>query len=306
MAGIRCFGRYVPERVVTNAELAERLGRDAEWIRQVSGIEERRVAAADQRVADLAVAAARDCLSRSAGTNVGCVIVASGSSERRFPGPAAEVAHTLGFTGVAALDVPNASTGAVVGIALAARLAAQYGSVLVVAAEKMFQTAGAAPAETAILFGDGAGACLITPDGDGLEIIDSALHSDGANASSLSMEPGGPVTMNGLAVIRHASRRLPEVIQEVLNRNAIAAESVAAFLTHQANQNLIDRVARALNVPSERFFSNIHRYGNTSSASILIAASEWSESAKPQAGETICFAAFGAGFHWTAVLTKQR
>ncbi len=305
MASVYSFGRYVPERVVTNAELGATLGRDPEWIRRASGIEERRVAAPDQTVVDLSVAAARDCLNRSADSKVGCVIVASGSSERRFPGPAAEVAYTLGFTGVPAIDLPYASAGGLFGIALAAQLAPMYGTVLVAAAEKMFQPASAAPAETAILFGDGAGACLVAPDVSGLEILDFALHSDGVNASSLSMDLTGPVTMNGLAVIRHASRRLPEVIQELLTKHSIAPDAVAVFLTHQANQNLIDRVARALNVSSGRFYSNIQRYGNTSSASILIAASEWNESTRLQSGDTVCLAAFGAGFHWGAVLARQ-
>jgi 3-oxoacyl-[acyl-carrier-protein] synthase-3 len=305
MPSIHSFGRYVPDRVVTNAELGATLGRDAEWIKQVSGIEERRIAAPDQTVADLAVAAARECLSRSDAPKVGCVIVASGSSERRFPGPAAEVAHALGFTGVPALDLPYASTGGLFGIALAGQLAPLYGPILVAAAEKMFQPASAAPAETAILFGDGAGACLITPDARGLAILDSALHSDGSGSANLYMDLAGPVAMNGLAVIRHASRRLPEVIQELLMKHSIAPDAVAAFLTHQANQNLIERVARALNVPPDRFYSNIHRYGNTSSASVLIAASEWNETATLRPGDTVCFAAFGAGFHWGAVLARQ-
>jgi 3-oxoacyl-[acyl-carrier-protein] synthase-3 len=305
MPSIQGFGRYLPARVVTNAELAGTLGRDAEWIRQSSGIEERRVAGTDQTVADLAVAAARDCLERLARSNVGLVIVASGSSERRFPGPAAEVAYALGFAGIPALDLPYASTGGLFGIALAAQLAPFHGPVLIIAAEKMFEPASAASAEVAILFGDGAGACLITPDDFGLVILDSALHSDGTGAANLAMDLTGPVTMNGLAVIRHAGRRLPEVIRELLTKHAIAPAAVTAFLTHQANQNLIDRIARALNVPSGGFYSNIRRFGNTSSASILIAASEWSETASLHAGDTICFAAFGAGFHWGAVLARQ-
>jgi 3-oxoacyl-[acyl-carrier-protein] synthase-3 len=305
MPSIQCFGRYLPERVVTNAELAGTLGRDAEWIRQSSGIEERRVAGPDQTVVDLAVAAARDCLGRSSVSGVGVVIVASGSSERRFPGPAAEVAHALGFAGIFALDLPHASTGGLFGIALAAELAPVHGPVLIVAAEKIFQPAPAAAPEVAILFGDGAGACLIIPDNAGLRILDAALHSDGSNSESLYMDLTGPITMNGLAVIRNAGRRLPAVIQELLTKHAIAPGEVTAFLTHQANQNLIDRVARALNVPSGRFYSNIHRYGNTSSASILIAASEWGESATLQSGDIVCFAAFGAGFHWGALLTRQ-
>ncbi len=268
---------------------------------------------ADETIVDLAVAAARDCLARASVSRVGFVIVASGSSERRFPGPAAEVAYALGFAGIPAIDLPYASTGGLFGIALAAHLAPVHGPVLVVAAEKMFQPANpepAAPAEVAILFGDGAGACLITPDkptpdNAGLHILDAALHSDGSNTANLSMDLTGPVTMNGLAVIRHAGRRLPEVIQELLTKHGIAPRAITAFLTHQANQNLIHRVARALDVPSGSFYSNIHRYGNTSSASILIAASEWGETAKLNSGDTVCFAAFGAGFHWGALLARQ-
>jgi 3-oxoacyl-[acyl-carrier-protein] synthase-3 len=111
--------------------------------------------------------------------------------------------------------------------------------------------------------------------------------------------------MNGMAVIRNATRKLPEVINELLRRNQIGAAAVGAFLMHQANQNLIDRVARALDVPAGRFYSNIRRYGNTSSASMLIAAAEWRESVQPQSGDTVCFAAFGAGFHWGALLARQ-
>jgi 3-oxoacyl-[acyl-carrier-protein] synthase-3 len=112
--------------------------------------------------------------------------------------------------------------------------------------------------------------------------------------------------MNGMAVIRHATRRLPEVILEVLERNQVRAADVSAFVMHQANQNLIDRVARTLDAPSGRFYSNIRRYGNTSSASMLIAAAEWREQAQLPAGDTVCFATFGAGFHWGALLARER
>jgi len=107
-----------------------------------------------------------------------------------------------------------------------------------------------------------------------------------------------------MAVIRHATRKIPEVIAELLQRNAIPSAAIHTFLMHQANQNLIDRVARAIDAPSDRFYSNIRRYGNTSSASMLIAASEWHETAQLAPGDSICFAAFGAGFHWGAALAQ--
>jgi 3-oxoacyl-[acyl-carrier-protein] synthase-3 len=299
MASICSFGRYLPERVLGNPELARTLGCDPEWIFQSSGIEERRVAAPGQTVVDLGVLAARDCL----GTEVvGLILVASGSSERRFPGPAAQIAHRLGFTGIPAIDLPIASAGSLFGITLAAHLAPVYGPVLVVAAEKMY---GPGDKNVAIIFGDGAGACLIRPDSPGLEIVDSALHSDGAYSEDLRLELEGPVRMNGLAVIRQATQKLPAVITELLRRNSISPAAVRAFVMHQANQNLIDRVARAIEVPPDRFYSNIRRYGNTSSASLLIAAAEWHKQAQLEPGDTICLAAFGAGFHWGAVLLRQ-
>ncbi len=302
MAAIVAFGRYVPERVLGNAELAEMLQCDADWILSATGIEERRVARADETVVDLAVAAARELA-----TKPGLIIVSSASSERRFPGPAAQVAHRLGFDGIAAIDLPLASCGSLFGMALGAQLAAVYGEVLVIAAEKMSGPGLAAPLDknVGILFGDGAGACLISGGASGLEVLDSVLHSDGSYAEDLRLEFDGPVQMNGRSVIMQASRKMPAAIEEVLSRNGAGADEVRVFLMHQANQNLMDRVAKAISVPAERIYSNIRRFGNTSSASMLIAAAEWSESNTFDDGDLVCFAAFGAGFHWGALLVRQ-
>jgi 3-oxoacyl-[acyl-carrier-protein] synthase-3 len=306
MPSILSFGRYLPERILDNETLARTLNCDPAWILQSSGIEERRIAAPGESVADLGVKAARDCLAHSTLADIGLIIVASGSAERRFPGPAALIARKLGFAAIPAIDLPIASAGSLFGMALAAHLAPVYGPVLVVAAEKMASPAAAEPVDknVAILFGDGAGACLVSPDASGLQIVDSVLHSDGAYSEDLKLGFAGPVEMNGMAVIRNATRKLPEVINELLRANRIDAAAIGAFLMHQANQNLIDRVARALGVPASRFYSNIARYGNTSSASMLIAAAEWRESVQLQPGDTVCFAAFGAGFHWGALLAR--
>ena len=193
-------------------------------------------------------------------------------------------------------------------MAMAARLAPSFGNVLVVATERMSTPALADPvnSDVAILFGDGAGACLIGPNGGALEIVDSVLHSDGTWAKDLRLELDGPVQMNGRAVIMQASRKVPGVILEVLEHNGLMPSGVRFFLLHQANQNLMDRVAKTLGVPVDRFPSNIRRYGNTSSASVLIAASEWIETADLRPGDPVCFAAFGAGFHWGALLAKRR
>lgn len=306
MAYIAGFGAYLPGRVVSNAELAQRLGCEADWILQASGIAERRYAAEDEGVVEMAVKAAEDCLARAGrpAAEVRLLVVATGSGPRRFPGPASEVAQRLGLEQIPALDVAVASAGSLIGMILGDSLAPAYGTVLVLAAEKMSSVVLREPADrnTAILFGDGAGACLLSNERGAARILDHVLHSDGAFAEALKLAGDGTLSMDGRSVILQASRKLPRVIAELLDRRRVAAADVAAFLMHQANQNLMDGAARALRVPGERFFSNIRRYGNTSSASMLIAAADWQAEAGFRPGEPVVFAAFGAGFHWGAVL----
>jgi len=134
--------------------------------------------------------------------------------------------------------------------------------------------------------------------------VDAVLRSGDAFAEDLRLEFEAPLAMNGRSVIMQASRKIPGAILELLQKNSKSATSIEIFLMHQANQNLIDRVARALEVDPQKFYSNIRRYGNTSSASMLIAASEWWHDHSPQSGALICFAAFGAGFHWGALLVE--
>ena len=308
MAFIRAFGCWLPARVVTSAEAGAWVGADAEWVRGVSGIEERRFASAGETVAAMASRAGLDCLQRAGveARSLGLVMVASGSAERSFPGPAAEMALLLGIPGTPALDVPMASAGSLFALGLAARLAASVGPILVIGAEKMSSIALREPMErgVAVLFGDGAGAALVTPDHGLLELIDVELASDGAYAADLCLEPGKPLTMNGRSVILQAARKVPAAIRAVLERHAIAPPDVAAFLMQQANQHLIVKIAAALGVPAARCYSNIRRYGNTSSASMLIAAAEWLRESPPAPGAPVVFAAFGAGFHWGAVLAR--
>lgn len=305
MAYLAGFGHYVPSRVVTNAEIGARVDSDPAWILNVSGIEERRFADSESLV-DLAVRAGELALA-SAGVLAGeleMVMVASGTSARSFPGPAVSVAERLGATPAAAIDLPMASAGSLFGLALAARLA--RGPILVIGAEKMSSVVEREPLEkgVAILFGDGAGACVVHPQRGLLKVLDSELCSDGAFAEDLKLEHGQPLAMNGRVVILQASRKIPAAIASVLTRNQRAAAEVPVFLMHQANQNLIDRVAQALGVEPARFYSNIRRYGNTSSASMLIAASEFFAAQQLPPAQPVIFAAFGAGFHWGALLTE--
>jgi 3-oxoacyl-[acyl-carrier-protein] synthase-3 len=300
------FGAYVPERVIPNQELASRLGCAPEWIEKASGIRERRWAADDEGVVELGAAAASDCLTRAGidASRIGLMILASGSMPPGFPGAGSALAAKLGLGTVPVIDLPMASAGGLFGLVLASKLCETFGDVLVVAAEKMSDVIQAHPLDqnTAMLFGDGAGAALVSTRGGGREVLHSAIHSDGQFRDDLRFNWSSPLKMNGLSVILQATRKIPDAIQEVLAQAGIAPGEVAAFLVHQANQNLLSRVAKALGVPGERVFSNIARYGNTSSASLFLAAAEW-ERANPAPGPVV-FAAFGAGLHWGALLTR--
>ena len=305
MAYLRAFGSYLPPRRVTNQELAPLVGADPAWILHASGIEERRYAADGDTVVSLAVLAAQDCLQKAGATatELGMILVASGSSERFCPGPASQVAAGLGLTSTPALDIPVASCGSLIALSLAAQLAPQAGLVLVIGAEIMSRRVDRTPEgkDTAILFGDGAGACLVDAKAGFARVADSILCSDGSAAEILKVEHERLI-MDGKSVILHAYRKIPRAIGDLLGRNNLAPTDPAVYLLHQANLNLIERVAAGLKVPLDRFFVNIGRCGNTSSASMLIAADEWCQAHPQPLTAPIVFSAFGAGLNWGALL----
>jgi 3-oxoacyl-[acyl-carrier-protein] synthase III len=309
MSYLRAFGHYLPPLSVGNASLEKRTGRDAVSIEKTSGILERRYASDEVSVADLGLAAATACLENACLTakDIGLILLSSGSAERAFPGPASVLAAKLGLTATPAIDIPVASAGSLIAMAFAADLAPRYGNILVVASEIMSRRISDADPDTAILFGDGAGACIVssdtaTPEKGLLRIADTALFTDGNYADALQLLHGGSIQMKGLDVIIQASRKIPRSIEDLLTKNNLKPADISVFLMHQANVNLIRKVATALQVPADRFFSNISHYGNTSSASLLIASSEWRAANPNPPIAPIVFAAFGAGFNWGAIL----
>jgi 3-oxoacyl-[acyl-carrier-protein] synthase III len=305
MAYLAAFGSHLPARRVANEELAALTGVTPDWILSVSGIEERRYAGEEDTVASLGIAAAQDCLARAglSAQDIGLILASSGSSERFSPGPAAQIAAALGLTATPALDIPVASAGSLIALALAADLAPRYGRILVVGAEIMSRRIERTPEgkDTAILFGDGAGAALVDANAGFARIADSDLHTDGSAAEILKIEQGR-IAMDGKSVILQAYRKMPRAIGDLLARNALAPADVGVFLLHQANLNLIEKVAAGLKVPLDRFFLNIARYGNTSSASLLIAAAEWHRAHPEPPAAPLVFSAFGAGLNWGALL----
>jgi 3-oxoacyl-[acyl-carrier-protein] synthase-3 len=305
MAYLRAFGSCLPSRVVENSEIAAGVGVDPAWILRATGIERRRFAAPEETVADLGVRAAGDCLERAKmpAREIGLILCACGSAERRFPGPAGAIGAGLGVPGVPAIDLPLASAGSLFGMSLAAQLCQAYRNVLVIGTEIMSRVVRMDPTgrDTAILFGDGAGACIVSAESGFATVVDSLLASDGDFANALALDFGCPLYMDGRSIILQASRKLPRAIADLLERNACRASEVGSFILHQANSNLIVRVAHALGAPEAKFVQNLSRYGNTSSASMLIAAAEWWNG---KIDAPVVFAAFGAGLNWGALLAK--
>jgi 3-oxoacyl-[acyl-carrier-protein] synthase-3 len=295
--------------VVDNCELAPLVDVDPDWILRATGIRERRFAALEESVASLGTLAAQDCLQSHdvKPGEIGFILASSGSADRRFPGPATAIGASLGLTGVPAVDLPLASAGSLFGIALAGDLCRHYGNVLVVGTEVMSRVIRIDPSnrDTAVLFGDGAGACLVSAETGFAQVTDSLLQSEGEFSEALYLDLASGLHMDGRTIILQASRKLPRAISDVLHRNGCKPEEVGTFLLHQANLNLITRVAQALNVSEEKFFRNVDRYGNTSSASLLIAAAEWWRGRTDHLSQPVVLGAFGAGLNWGAILLTR-
>src|SRR3984893_4884674 len=221
MSYLLSFGHHLPTTTISNADLETRTGRTAASIEKTSGILERRYAAESETVADLGLAAANACFKNASLTpqDIGLILFSSGSAERAFPGPASVLAQKLGLTATPAIDIPVASAGSLIALAFAADLAPRYGNVLVVASEIMSRRISDADPDTAILFGDGAGACIVSPEKGSLRIADTALFTDGNYAEALQLQHGRAIQMEGLDVIVQASRKIPRSIEDLLTHN---------------------------------------------------------------------------------------
>jgi 3-oxoacyl-[acyl-carrier-protein] synthase-3 len=302
------LGHALPARVVPSSELASRLDVTEEWIVGACGIRERRWVSDGEDAASLAHQAASRALAGAhlAPSALGALVVGTGSAPRAFPGVSADLQRLLGASGIPAFDVPLASAGGLFALALAVDLCQRTGPVLAAGAEAMSRVLLRAPLakETAILFGDGAGACVVAPGDGPVAVVDVRLGGDGTFADALSLSFDGPLVMDGRTVILQASRKLPAAIRSVLEPQGLAPGDVDLFVLHQANLNLLRGVARSLGVGEEKLFVNVDRLGNTSAASVLVALSEASEEGRLGPGSRIVLAAFGAGFSWGAALLR--
>jgi 3-oxoacyl-[acyl-carrier-protein] synthase-3 len=308
MSALAGFGHFLPDGVLTNQTLAAEFNVDPDWIVSMCGIRTRRVAAAEETVCDLGERAAKACLQDAGITadKLGSIIACTGTPHRQFPGVSAEIQKRINAPGIPAFDLHLASISGLFGLALAHRMCEQWGPTLVVAAETMTRALAQGPRakETAILFGDGAGACLVTPGNGPLAIRDVRVASDATFSEALRMDFGSTLQMDGRTIILHAVRKLARAITELLERNSLQVGQVGLFLFHQANLRLLERLMESLKIDPSQCFINIETYGNTSSASWLIAASEAKAAGLLRPGMKVVVAAFGAGLSWGAALLE--
>lgn len=317
-------GAYLPERVLTNAELEKMVETTDEWITQRTGIRQRRIAAEHESTSDLALQAARGALEQSGlhPEDLDGVILCTVTPDTYLPAGAAYVQAGLGAQKAFAFDLNAACTGFVYGLAVATGLieSGAYRHILVIGAEALSRITDFTDRNTCILFGDGAGAVVLSgydetdaaPRG-GSQLLDSYLRSDGTGSELICMPGGGarrpasPETvaerlhflrMQGREVFKFATRSMLELLEVAFQRNSITVDDLDLVVPHQVNNRIIEAVLRKISIPEDRLYLNLDRYGNTSAASVPIALHEATQEGKLVRGNLVLLVAFGAGLTW--------
>jgi 3-oxoacyl-[acyl-carrier-protein] synthase-3 len=313
-------GSYVPERVLTNAELARRIDTSDEWIVARTGIRERRIAAEGEKTSDLALVAARRALAdaKVEPGEVDLVLLATATPDLTFPATATIVQAALGITRGAAFDLQAVCTGFIYGLTVADALlkAGQFRTVLLIGAETFSRILDWTDRATCVLFGDGAGAVVLREAAGTGSIADRGLlahkiYADG-RARDLLYVDGGPsatgtvgrLRMQGREVFKHAVVKTADAIAAVCAEVGAALSDVRWLVPHQANQRILSATAKRLGLPEERVVSTVAKHGNTSAASVPLALDEALKDGRIQRGDLIVFEAMGGGFTWGASLAR--
>ncbi|MBN1429246.1 MAG: ketoacyl-ACP synthase III [Anaerolineae bacterium] len=320
-AHITGWGAEVPERVLTNHDIEKMVDTSDEWIRERTGISERRIADDRDTTVTLGIRAARKALKRAniLPDDLDLIIVATGSSEHLFPSTACLIQDQLGATRAGAFDLLAACSGFIYALGMAAGQikSGQAQTVLIVGTEIFSRITDWNDRGTCILFADGAGAFVLqvsdTPGG----VREVVLHSDGSGGDLLSVPSGVRATwngsepppksviyMNGRDVFRFAARVMTSAIEEVIRNTGLMLSDIDVIIPHQANLRIIDASMRSLKFPSERVIINVERYGNTSAASIPIALVEAVEQGRIKANDRLVVVGFGGGLTWGAALLE--
>ncbi len=322
--GLLGLGIYLPERVMTNDEWAEHVDTSHEWIVARTGIHTRRIAADEESTADLALAAAHAALADGAfePADIDEIVLATDTPEVFAPDTAAYVQARLGVGNIPCYDLAGSGcAGFVLALDVArSRALANGRRMLVIGVELITRLMNWNDRNTCVLFGDAAGAAVVGSGAGAVEILAATAGTDGTKSDILGLETGGtrqPVTMervqqglhknlvmDGREVFRQAVHRMSAASLQVLEEADVSMDDVALVVPHQANLRILNAVAARLRLPDERVFINVQKYGNTGSASVPVALWEAREEGRIKPGDLVLLTAFGAGFHWAAMLLR--
>ncbi len=317
------MGSYLPQKVLSNADLELLVETNDEWIVSRTGIRERRIAEADECTSHMGSKAAAIALERSSvkPEHIDYVIVATMTPDYVSPSAAALIQSQLNLPKVPAIDIQAACTGFIYALSVAKAYvnSGMYKNILVVASEKMSTVVDYTDRNTCILFGDGAAAAVVSNQGKGLEIGEISLGADGDLAEMLYVPGGGSripatiesvqqkkhfIVMNGKEVFKHAVRRMSSAANTCLKNAGLTQLDLSWLIPHQANERIIDAIAKGLDYPLEKVFKTVHKYANTSASAVAIALDELNTEQTLNTGENVLLVAFGAGLTWGALLLK--
>lgn len=319
-------GSYLPERVLTNRDLETMVNTTDEWIVTRTGMKERRIARNDEYTSDMGFQAAVHALQAAQieASEIDLILFATLTPDYVFPSTACLIQSRLKAGNAAAIDLQAACTGYLYSLSQAKAYieAGIYKNVLIVAAEKLSSIVNYQDRNTCVLFGDGASACVVSHQGSGLSIREVSLGADGEFAELINLPAGGSrrpasqdtiseglhfLRMEGKEVFKHAVRRMEAASKACLERVGIPESAISWIIPHQANMRIIEAIAKRFEVPMEKVFMTIHKYGNTSASSVGIALDELIRQHGITQGENLLLCAFGAGLTWGAsVLTEEK
>ncbi len=322
-ATITAVGHYVPERVLTNADLEKMVDTNDEWIRSRTGIRERRILE-QGATSDMCARAIENLLDQRGmeASEIDLIIVATVTPDMMFPATACVVQDKIGASRAWGFDVSAACSGYLFALSAGTRFieSGRHSKVIVVGGDKMSSIVDYTDRNTCVLFGDAAAAVLLEPtEEEGYGILDERLYCDGSGGAYLHMKGGGSlhppthetidkrmhyIYQDGKSVFKAAVVGMADVAAEIMERNHLTGQDIAWLVPHQANLRIIDATANRMGIDSGKVMINIDRYGNTTAATIPLCLSEWHASGKLQRGQKIVLAAFGAGYTWGATLIK--
>lgn len=325
IARITGLGSYLPTSVLTNKDLEKMVETSDEWIVTRTGISERRIASEQEFTSTMAIEAAKKAMDQAGilGEEIDAILVATLTPDYIFPSTAAIVQNAVGAKNAAAFDLQAACTGFLYGLSIAKSfiVSGLFRNVLLIASEKLSSIVDFEDRNTCVLFGDGAAACVVSSEGKGLRIGENCLGADGSLAELLIQPAGGCrlpachdsidqrkhfIHMEGKEVFKHAVRRMENAAKICLEKAGLSEDAIDWLVPHQANKRIIDAIAKRFDLPEERVFVTVHKYGNTSASAVAIALDELVREKEVKQGENILLVGFGAGFTWGGtLLTKE-